>query len=109
MNYCAFQAILQDKVLRQAQDGLAVAEFVVGIDPLREEDPPETLKAIYWGEGGEKAHQALQPGDQLILQGQFKITKMTHKTGDEEYVEQQASLIVEQINRIHSASSWIIL
>lgn len=102
MNHCAFQAILQHKDLRHTQDGLAVAEFVVAIEPLREEDPPETLKAIYWGESGEKAHQALQPGDQLILQGQLKITKVTHKTGEEEYVEQQASLIVEQINRIHS-------
>ena len=64
----------------------------------------ETLKAIYWGESGENAHQALQPGDQLILQGQLKITKVTHKTGEEEFVEQQASLMVEKINRIHHAS-----
>ncbi len=43
-------------------------------------------------------------GDQLILQGQLKITKVTHKIGEEEYVEQQASLIVEKINRIQRAS-----
>ncbi|MGR3280184.1 single-stranded DNA-binding protein [Acaryochloris marina NIES-2412] len=104
MNHSAFQAILQDKDLRHTQDGQAIAEFVVTIPPLREEDPPENLKAIYWGENGEKAHRSLQPGDQLILQGQLKITKVTHKTGEEEYVEQQASLIVEKINRIQRAS-----
>lgn len=113
MNHCAIQAILQDKTLRHTQQGqamtsgrsLTIAEFVVEIDPLREGDPPETLKAIYWGESGEKAYNALEPGDQLILQGSLKITKLTHKTGDEESVEQQASLIVEKINRIHGPDS----
>lgn len=104
MNQCAFQAILLEKDLRHTQDGQAIAEFVVTIPPLRKEDPPENLKAIYWGETGEKAHQSLQPGDQLILQGQLKVTKVTHKMGEEEYVEQQASLIVEKINRIQRAS-----
>lgn len=103
MNHCVIQAILQDKSLRHTQKGQAIAEFVVAFDPLREGDPIETLKALYWGESGEKAYQALQTGDQLILQGRLKITQVTHKVGDEEYAEQQARLIVEQINRIPSS------
>lgn len=104
MNSCAFQGILLEKSLRYTQERRAIAEFVVVIDPLREEDPTENLKAIYWGESGEKAHNALQAGDQLILQGQLRINKVTHKMGNEEFVEQQASVIVEKINRIHSPS-----
>ncbi|ABW32501.1 hypothetical protein [Acaryochloris marina] len=53
MNHCAFQTSHQAKDLRHTQDGQAIAEFVVTIPPLREEDPPENLKAIYWGENGE--------------------------------------------------------
>ncbi|ABW31558.1 single-stranded DNA-binding protein [Acaryochloris marina] len=80
MNTCAFQGILLEKSLRYTQERRAIAEFVVEINPLREEDPRENLKAIYWGENGEKAHNALQAGDQLILQGQLRINKVTHKT-----------------------------
>ena len=96
MNHSAFQAILQDKDLRHTQDGQAIAEFVVTIPPLREEDPPEQ----FTGGKMEKTPTVPYNGDQLILQGQLKITKVTHKMGEEEYVEQQASLIVEKINRI---------
>ncbi|MGR3279380.1 hypothetical protein ACSYAD_30400 [Acaryochloris marina NIES-2412] len=38
---------------------LAIAEFVITIDPLREGDLTENLKALYWGENGEKAHNLL--------------------------------------------------
>ena len=47
MNSCAFQGILLEKSLRYTQERRAIAEFVVVIDPLREEDPTENLKAIY--------------------------------------------------------------
>ncbi|MGR3279527.1 single-stranded DNA-binding protein [Acaryochloris marina NIES-2412] len=104
MNTCAFQGILLQKSLRYTQERRAITEFVIEISPLREGDPKENLKAIYWGENGEKAHNSLQTGDQLILQDQLRINKVTHKTGNEEYVEQQASVIVEKINRIQHAS-----
>lgn len=71
---------------------------------MREGDPIENLKALYWCENGEKAHNALQTGEQLVLQGQLRINKVTQKTGNEEYVEQQASVIVEKFNRIQHAS-----
>lgn len=103
MNLSAFQGILLEKTLRYTQEGRAIAEFIIEIDPLREGDPKENLKALYWGESGEKAHNALQTGEQLVLQGQLRINKVTHKTGNEEYVEQQASLIVEKINRIQAS------
>ncbi|KAI9129464.1 hypothetical protein [Acaryochloris sp. CCMEE 5410] len=63
MNTCAFQGILLEKSLRYTQERRAIAEFVVEINPLREEDPKKSLKAIYWGENGEKAHNALQVGN----------------------------------------------
>ncbi|ABW32356.1 single-stranded DNA-binding protein [Acaryochloris marina] len=102
MNTCTFQGILLERSLRYTQERRAIAEFVVEINPLMEEDPKENLKAIYWGENGEQAHNALQAGDQLVLQGQLRINKVTHRLGNEEYVEQQASVIVEKINRIQS-------
>ncbi|ABW33066.1 hypothetical protein AM1_F0118 (plasmid) [Acaryochloris marina MBIC11017] len=35
------------------------------------------------------------------MQGQLRINKVTHRLGNEEYVDQQASLIVDKINRIY--------
>ena len=59
MNHFAVQGILQEKTLRYTQEKRAIAEFAVEINPLREEDPKENLKVLYWGESGEKAHNAL--------------------------------------------------
>ena len=77
MNQCILQATLQEKTLRHTQEGQPIAEFIVSFPALGKEELSETLKVIYWGERGEKAYDALQLGNPLVITGQLRITKVT--------------------------------
>ena len=99
MNHCLIQAIVRtEPQMRYTKENQTpIAEMMVGIKGLRNDDPVNDLKVLGWGTIAQEMVDQLREGDCVVLEGRLRMNSVTRKDGTK---EKQAELTASRIHHI---------
>ena len=99
MNHCLIQSVIKiNPQMRYTKDNQTpIAEMMVGIKGLRNDDPVNDLKVLGWGTIAQEMVDQLKEGDSVVLEGRLRMNSVTRKDGTK---EKQAELTASRINHI---------
>lgn len=98
MNSCILMAeIVQDPQLRYTADNQTqITEILVQFPGPKEDDPPETLKVVVWGNLAQETYDRYRQGDRVVIEGRLSMNTVDRPEG---FKEKRAELTAQ---RIHS-------
>ncbi len=99
MNHCLIQSVIKiNPQMRYTKDNQTpIAEMMVGIKGLRNDDPVSDLKVLGWGTIAQEMVDQLKEGDSVVLEGRLRMNSVTRKDGTK---EKQAELTASRIHPI---------
>ncbi len=99
MNHCLIQSVIKiNPQMRYTKDNQTpIAEMMVGIKGLRNDDPVSDLKVLGWGTIAQEMIDQLKEGDSVVLEGRLRMNSVTRKDGTK---EKQAELTASRIHPI---------
>ena len=99
MNHCLIQSVIKiNPQMRYTKDNQTpIAEMMVGIKGLRNDDPVNDLKVLGWGTIAQEMVDQLREGDSVVLEGRLRMNSVTRKDGTK---EKQAELTASRIHHI---------
>ena len=99
MNHCLIQSVIKiNPQMRYTKDNQTpIAEMMVGIKGLRNDDPVNDLKVLGWGTIAQEMIDQLKEGDSVVLEGRLRMNSVTRKDGTK---EKQAELTASKIHHI---------
>ena len=99
MNHCLIQSVIKiNPQMRYTKDNQTpIAEMMVGIKGLRNDDPVNDLKVLGWGTIAQEMVDQLREGDSVVLEGRLRMNSITRKDGTK---EKQAELTASRIHHI---------
>ena len=99
MNHCLIQSVIKiNPQMRYTKDNQTpIAEMMVGIKGLRNDDPVNDLKVLGWGTIAQEMVDQLKQGDSVVLEGRLRMNSVTRKDGTK---EKQAELTASRIHHI---------
>ena len=99
MNHCLIQSVIKiNPQMRYTKDNQTpIAEMMVGIKGLRNDDPVNDLKVLGWGTIAQEMVDQLKEGDSVVLEGRLRMNSVTRKDGTK---EKQAELTASKIHHI---------
>ena len=99
MNHCLIQSVIKtNPQMRYTKDNQTpIAEMMVGIKGLRNDDPVNDLRVLGWGTIAQEMVDQLKQGDSLVLEGRLRMNSVTRKDGTK---EKQAELTASRIHHI---------
>ncbi len=99
MNHCLIQSVIKtNPQMRYTKDNQTpIAEMMVGIKGLRNDDPVNDLKILGWGNIAKEMVDQLKEGDSVVLEGRLRMNSVTRKDGTK---EKQAELTASKIHHI---------
>ena len=99
MNHCLIQSVIKiNPQMRYTKDNqIPIAEMMVGIKGLRNDDPINDLKVLGWGNIAQEMIDQLKEGDSVVLEGRLRMNSVTRKDGTK---EKQAELTASRIHHI---------
>ena len=99
MNHCLIQSVIKtNPQMRYTKDNQTpIAEMMVGIKGLRNDDPVNDLKVLGWGNIAQEMVDQLKEGDSVVLEGRLRMNSVTRKDGTK---EKQAELTASKIHHI---------
>ena len=74
-----------------------IAEMIVGIKGLRNDDPINDLKVLGWGNIAQEMVDQLREGNSVVLEGSLRMNSVTRKDGTK---EKQAELTASRVHHI---------
>jgi single-strand DNA-binding protein len=103
MNSCIIMAeILQNPELRYTSDNQTpITEMLVQFPGLREEDAPNKLKVVGWGNLAQEIQEQYHQGDHVVIEGRLSMVNVDRPEG---FKEKRAELTVQRIHRIDGTS-----
>jgi len=99
MNHCLIQALIKtNPQMRYTKENQTpIAEMVVTIKGLRNEDPSNELKVLGWGVVAQEMVQKLKEGNKVVIEGRLRMNSVSRKDGTK---EKQAELTASRIHHI---------
>ena len=99
MNHCLIQSVIKiNPQMRYTKDNQTpIAEMMVGIKGLRNDDPVNDLKVLGWGTIAQEMVDQLKEGDSVVIEGRLRMNSVTRKDGTK---EKQAELTASRIHPI---------
>ena len=99
MNHCLIQSVIKiNPQMRYTKDNQTpIAEMMVGIKGLRNDDPVNDLKVLGWGTIAQEMVDQLKEGDSVVLEGRLRMNSVTRKDGTK---EKQAELTASRVHHI---------
>ena len=99
MNHCLIQSVIKSNPqMRFTKDNQTpIAEMIVGIKGLRNDDPITDLKVLGWGSIAQEMVDQLNEGNSVVLEGRLRMNSVTRKDGTK---EKQAELTASRIHHI---------
>ena len=99
MNHCLIQSVIKtNPQMRYTKENQTpIAEMIVGIKGLRNDDPINDLKVLGWGAIAQEMIDHLKEGNSVVLEGRLKMNSVTRKDGTK---EKQAELTASRIHHI---------
>ena len=103
MNHCLIQSVIKtDPQMRYTKDNKTpIAEMLVNIKGLRNDDPVSELKVIGWGSIAQEMIDHLKEGHNVVLEGRLRMNNVTRSDGTK---EKQAELTTSRIHHITPAN-----
>lgn len=104
MNNCILMAeVIQEPQLRYTSDSqMPIAEMMVRFAALRDNEPPEQLRVVGWGNLAQEIQAGFHVGDRVILEGRLGMNMVDRPEG---FREKRAELTVSRIHRIEADAS----
>ena len=98
MNSCILMAeIVQEPQLRYTADNQnQIIEMLVEFPGPKQDDPPETLKVVGWGNLAQEIYDNYHQGDRVVIEGRLSMNTVDRPEG---FKEKRAELTAQ---RIHS-------
>ena len=104
-NFVLMAEVIQEPQLRYTSDTQTpIAEMVVTFDPLREGDPPGSLKVIGWNNLAQDMQGNYHQGDRVIIEGRLAMNLFENPRG---YKEKKAELTAQRIHRLGSGEQVV--
>jgi len=99
MNHCLIQSVIKiNPQMRYTKENQTpIAEMMVGIKGLRNDDPINDLKVLGWGTIAQEMVNQLKEGDSVVIEGRLRMNSVTRKDGTK---EKQAELTASRIHHI---------
>ena len=99
MNHCLIQSVIKtNPQMRYTKDNQTpIAEMIVGIQGLRNDDPINDLKVLGWGSLAQEMVDQLKEGHNVVLEGRLRMNSVTRQDGTK---EKQAELTASKIHHI---------
>ena len=99
MNHCLIQSVIKtNPQMRYTKDNQTpIAEMMVGIKGLRNDDPVNDLKVLGGGSIAQEMVDHLKEGHHVVLEGRLRMNSVTRKDGTK---EKQAELTASRIHHI---------
>ena len=99
MNHCLIQSVIKtNPQMRYTKENQTpIAEMVVGIKGLRNDDPINDLKVCGWGTIAQEMIEQLKEGHNVVLEGRLRMNSVTRKDGTK---EKQTELTASRIHHI---------
>ena len=99
MNHCLIQSVIKSNPqMRYTKDNqTAIAEMIVGIKGLRNDDPINDLKVFGWGAIAQEMVDQLKEGHSVVIEGRLRMNSVTRNDGTK---EKQAELTASRIHHI---------
>jgi len=99
MNHCLIQSVIKtNPQMRYTKDNQTpIAEMMVGIKGLRNDDPINDLKVLGWGTIAQEMVDQLKEGHSVVVEGRLRMNSITRKDGTK---EKQAELTASRIHHI---------
>ncbi len=102
MNSCVLMAeVITNPELRKTPDDVDVANMMVVIPGLRDDDPSSQIRVVGWRNVGVEMSQNYQLGDRIILEGRLAMN-LVERNG---YKQKSAELVVSRIYRVGQAEN----
>jgi len=99
MNHCLIQSVIKtNPQMRYTKDNQTpIAEMIVSIKGLRNDDPINDLKVLGWGSLAQEMVDQLKEGHNVVLEGRLRMNSVTRQDGTK---EKQAELTASKIHHI---------
>ena len=99
MNHCLIQSVIKtNPQMRYTKENQTpIAEMMVGIKGLRNDDPINDLKVLGWGNIAQEMVDQLKEGHNVVLEGRLKMNSVARQDGTK---EKQAELTASKIHHI---------
>ena len=99
MNHCLIQSVIKtNPQMRYTKENQTqIAEMIVSIKGLRNDDPVNDLKVLGWGTIAQEMVDQLKEGHSVVLEGRLRMNSVTRKDGTK---EKQAELTASRIHHI---------
>ena len=99
MNHCLIQSVIKtNPQMRYTKENQTpIAEMIVIIKGLRNDDPTNDLKVLGWGSIAQEMVEQLKEGNSVVLEGRLRMNSVTRKDGTK---EKQAELTASKIHQI---------
>ena len=99
MNHCLIQSVIKTspQMRYTKENQTPIAEMIVIIKGLRNDDPTNDLKVLGWGSIAQEMVEQLKEGNSVVLEGRLRMNSVTRKDGTK---EKQAELTASKIHHI---------
>ncbi len=99
MNHCLIQAVINSapQMRYTKENKTPIAEMTVKIKGLRDDDPSRELKVLGWGTIAQEMVEALNEGQNIVIEGRLRMNSITRKDGTK---EKQPELTASRIHNI---------
>tara|TARA_Y100001978_G_C23702213_1_gene441902 strand:+ start:2800 stop:3252 length:453 start_codon:yes stop_codon:yes gene_type:complete len=99
MNHCLIQSVIKSSPqMRYTKDNqIPIAEMIVTIKGLRNDDPTNDLKVLGWGSIAQEMVDQLKEGNNVVIEGRLRMNSVTRNDGTK---EKQAELTASRIHHI---------
>ena len=99
MNHCLIQSVIKTspQMRYTKENQTPIAEMIVIIKGLRNDDPTNDLKVLGWGSIAQEMVEQLKEGNSEVLEGRLRMNSVTRKDGTK---EKQAELTASKIHQI---------
>ena len=99
MNHCLIQSVIKtNPQMRYTKENqVPIAEMIVSIKGLRNDDPINDLKVLGWGNIAQEMVDQLKEGHNVVLEGRLKMNSVARQDGTK---EKQAELTASKIHHI---------
>ena len=107
MNHCLIQGVINSapQMRYTKENQTPIAEMIININGLRNEDPIRELKVLGWGNIAQEMIDELKDGQNVVIEGRLRMNTITRKDGTKEKQPELTASKFHHLTPIEQASS----
>ena len=107
MNHCLIQGVINSapQMRYTKENQTPIAEMIININGLRNEDPIRELKVLGWGNIAQEMIDELKDGQNVVIEGRLRMNTITRKDGTKEKQPELTASKFHHLTPLEQASS----